>query len=57
MSRYRKSIHVPRFDEEPELDDLMYHERYGEAQLDFMVESRFASEQESIIGNVKWGAR
>jgi hypothetical protein len=48
MSRYRKPVHIPRPDEEPEVDDLRYH--YEDRTLDFIISEALEREQFEIGG-------
>ena len=48
MSRYRKPVHIPRADEEPEVDDLRFY--YEEATVDFLSEMSDINERARIGG-------
>jgi len=59
MSRYRKPVHIPRADEEPEVDDLRFY--YEEATLDLVCEYGDIEERRDIGGyyderKVRWVA-
>ena len=59
MSRYRKPVHIPRPDEEPEEEDIRFY--YEEALLDLVCEYGEIEQRRDIGGyyderRVRWVA-